>query len=66
MKKYSDKQIKKLWEDFEHIYFDNNDKSDSKFLHFPKGTYKFDIWHWFDEKHSQGLARGLMHIEKGE
>ena len=61
--KYSDKQMKKLWQDFENIHFCDNDRSDKKFLHFPKGTYKFDIWHWFDNNYSKGLAKGLMNIK---
>lgn len=26
------------------------------FLHFPAGTNRMDIWHWFDEQHSIGVA----------
>lgn len=63
MKKYSDKQLEKFWRDFEYIHFDTNDKSDKKFLYFPKGTNKFDIWHWFDDNYSTGLVRGLMGLK---
>lgn len=33
---------------------------DEPFLGFPAGTHREDIWHWFDERHSRGVAY-LLH-----
>lgn len=27
------------------------------FLDFPVGTNRFEIWHWFDEKYPEGVAK---------
>ena len=35
-----------------------------RFMNFPAGTHKEDVWHWFDEKHSKGVYV-LMHLGEG-
>lgn len=38
-----------LWREFSDTPTNNNDEIDQDFLHFKKGTSRFDIWHWFEE-----------------
>ena len=45
-----------LWEEFSQIPIDNNDCIEKDFCCWEKGTYRFDIWHWFDEKLPNGIA----------
>lgn len=35
---------------------------ESDFLHFPSGTDKEDIWHWFDERWPGGVYELLYHF----
>jgi hypothetical protein len=42
--------FKSLWEDFGEIPINEDDCIEEPFLHFPKGSYRFDIWHWFEDK----------------
>lgn len=63
-----DKALEELWKCFAEVPV--NPKTDTiceTFIHFPAGTKKEDIWHWFDERHSKGVAY-LLHGEnaKGE
>ena len=59
MKKYTDKEIEKIWEDLEDVLFlEDDDKSlylaDDWFI-FPAGTYREAIWEWFNQNYSKGL-----------
>ncbi|NDU95674.1 hypothetical protein [Spirosoma terrae] len=38
-----------------------NDEIDEPFLDWPKGTHREDIWHFFDEHHSKGVAWLMQH-----
>ena len=51
-----DKALEQLWECFGDITVDTDDNIDVDFLVWEKGTDRFDIWHWFDEEHSKGVA----------
>lgn len=51
-----DKVLEQLWECFGDITVDTDDNIDVDFLVWKKGTDRFDIWHWFDEEHSKGVA----------
>ena len=51
-----DKVLEQLWECFGDVPVNDNDGIDEDFLMWKKGTDRFDIWHWFDEEHSQGVA----------
>ncbi len=46
-----------LWEEFPQIPIDNNDCIEKDFCCREKRTYRFDIWHWFDEKLPNGIAQ---------
>ena len=57
-------ELKKLWDELGDIPVNNNDEIEEDFLSFPAGTDKFEIWHWFDEKCPNGLAKDLMFKSK--
>ena len=33
----------------------NDDEIEEDFIDFPAGTYRFEIWRWFDELYSKGV-----------
>jgi len=51
-----DKVLEQLWDIFEKVSMNDDDSIDEDFLVWEKGTDRFDIWHWFDEEHSEGVA----------
>ena len=44
-----------LWHDFSDVPINDLDEIEKPFLHFPTGTCRFDIWHWFDERWPGGV-----------
>jgi hypothetical protein len=38
-----------LWEQFGNIPINDDDTIDQAFLHFEKGTDRFEVWHWFED-----------------
>jgi hypothetical protein len=53
---YTDMELQKLWDEFSDILINPETECiESAFLHFPAGTHREDIWHWFDEKYSLGI-----------
>jgi len=63
-----DKEAETLWMELEDIPFDETELGGliiaQNWLHFEKGTEREEIWHWFDEKHSQGVHY-LLNVFKG-
>lgn len=56
----TDKEIEELWAEFADIPMDPvTECIEEDFMHFKAGTYREDIWHWFDERHSKGVAHLL-------
>lgn len=52
-----DNELEELWEQLEDIPMDpETERTEKKFLDFPAGTDREDIWHWFDERHSKGIS----------
>lgn len=51
--------LSQLWKQFGDIPLDNNDAIEEPFLHFPVGTDRMEIWHWFDENDLKGVAHLL-------
>ena len=51
-----DKALEQLWDSFGKVPVNDDDRIDEDFLVWEKGTDRFDIWHWFDEEHSKGVA----------
>lgn len=48
-------KLEKLWLDFANISIDSEDCIENDFYIWEKGTYRFDIWNWFDEKLPNGI-----------
>lgn len=44
------------WSDIELEILCATEELDKPYYIWPKGTDKEDIWHWFDEHHSKGVA----------
>lgn len=52
--------LKELWDKFADIPINNEDEIETAFLGFDAGTYRFDVWHWFDERCPNGIAVDLL------
>lgn len=48
--------IDDLWEDFSYINIDENENILENWKIFKKGTFREDIWHWFDERVTNGIG----------
>ena len=55
-----DEKLEYLWEKFGGIPIDDDENILEDFLGFDLGTHREDVWRWFDEHHSKGVAY-LMH-----
>lgn len=56
--------LEKKWKEFEDVPMNpETERIEQAFLHFPAGTWRFDIWRWFDERHSKGV-RYLLYNEE--
>lgn len=53
---FSQSQLETLWEMFGDIPINDNDQIEKEFLGFKKGTNRFEIWKWFDERYKGGVA----------
>lgn len=52
-----DAEVERLWDALADVPMNpETEKIESPFLHFPAGTDREEIWHWFDEHHSKGVA----------
>lgn len=55
-----DKQMEQLWLELENVPFDEDEDGRlclaEEWHDFPAGTDRDEIWHWFDENHSKGVA----------
>lgn len=63
----SDKDIRleELWRQFGDVPMNPETECiEEDFLHFPASTNRMEIWHWFDEQHSLGVA--YLTGQKGE
>ena len=56
--------LKCLWDEFGDIPIKEDGEGeeviDADFYHWPAGTDRYDIWHWFDEKCPNSLHDDLM------
>lgn len=49
--------LESLWREFGDVPMNpETECMEAPFLCFPSGTHREDIWHWFDERHSKGVA----------
>jgi hypothetical protein len=52
-----DALLEKMWAELEDVPFDPDTETiGGSYLHFPAGTDRETIWHWFDERHSKGIV----------
>lgn len=55
-----DEKLEYLWEEFGDVLIDDDECILDDFLGFECGTRREEVWHWFDERYSGGVAK-LMH-----
>lgn len=61
------RHIQELWEDFGDVPMDPETETiDVEWNHFPIGTHKTDIWHWFEDQFNISVAEDLMYEESKE
>ncbi|MDR1202697.1 MAG: hypothetical protein LBL58_13875 [Tannerellaceae bacterium] len=57
-------ELKKMWSELTDIPIkddeDGEEVIDAGFYHWPKGTDRYDIWHWFDKQCPNNLNDDLM------
>lgn len=52
-----DKQLEDLWDQFSDVPMNPDTECiEEEFIQFPAGIHREEIWHWFDERHSKGVA----------
>lgn len=52
-----DQELEELWAQLEDVPMNPSTEClEQAFLHFPAGASREDIWNWFDEQHSKGVA----------
>lgn len=57
-----DRELEELWEEFGDVPMDpDTEEIEAPFLCFPVGTNREEVWEWFDERYSRGVAK-LMHV----
>ena len=55
--KERDKKLKELWREFGDIPMDPETECiEEAFMNFPAGTHRFEVWRFFDERFSKGVA----------
>ena len=57
---FSISEIKTMWEEFEDVPVDEDERIETKFYEWPVGTPKMEIWHWFDSMSPTGLAKDFF------
>ena len=59
-----DAKLEQLWGEFADVPMNpGTEEMEEPFLHFPAGTNREEIWHWFDERHSKGVVYLLYGTE---
>lgn len=57
----TDEKLKIMWSELTDVPFDEDYETQELYLaedwkHFKTGTWREDIWHWFDDNHSEGVV----------
>jgi hypothetical protein len=60
----SKRKALEAWIELADVPVDEDDNTESEFKHFPVGTSKFDIWHWFEDEFDVSVAEDLMKVGK--
>ena len=53
----SDRHIESVFSIFGDVGCDKDEAITEEFLGFPIGTYRSEIWHWFDEVYTDGVYK---------
>lgn len=57
-------KLRKLWNEFEDVPINQDECIDESFHIWDKGTDRYEIWHWFDDRLPNGIAIDLMGLRK--
>ncbi|MDR1459501.1 MAG: hypothetical protein LBI60_04740 [Bacteroidales bacterium] len=57
-------RLKEMWMEFGDIPIDDDECIESDFYHWPVGTDRYEIWHWFDDRCPNNLHDDLMHPDE--
>jgi hypothetical protein len=57
---------KSLWAKLGDIPTNDDDTIELRFLHFPPGTHREEIWHWFEDQFDLSVTEDLMHQSNAE
>lgn len=52
-----DEKLEYLWEEFGDVLIDDDEYILDDFIGFECGTHREEVWHWFDERYSGGVAK---------
>lgn len=56
-----DAELERLWAEFEDVPMNpETEEIEAPFLCFPAGTNREEVWEWFDERYSRGVAKLLL------
>ncbi len=56
--------LRQMWNFLEDVCIDKDENIDTDFLLWGKGTYRMDIWHWFDELCPVSLVKDIIEYEE--
>lgn len=54
-KTFTLEELKKMWDEFRDIPINLKEEIEVDFYDWKPGTYRLDIWHWFDEALPNGI-----------
>lgn len=57
-----DEKLEYLWKEFGDVLIDDNECIMDDFLGFECGTHRGEVWHWFDERYSGGVAKLMFEV----
>ena len=63
MDKQDDNSLEQLWLEFGNVPMSEDEEIEEDFHIWKAGTGKYDIWQWFDNKHSKGVYYLVYEME---
>lgn len=54
--KYDDEELEKMWDELGDVPVDEDECLDIDWQGWDKGTYREEVWDWFDKQHSKGVG----------
>jgi hypothetical protein len=62
-----ERDLKKLWDHLGTVAVNDDGSLQYDFLHFPHGTDREDVWHWFEAENPQfSVAKAMGQVPDGE